>query len=100
MLTVSILTARCRDEAARSRWEISGYTALLLMSPVPRATTVNFVLSRVPAASFFAVRAWRLNGKPLWLPIVVIPCLYVPFLTYHPVRVVHGGLIHPAVMAR
>ena len=47
----------------------------ILSTTFPRTTTTNFAATRVPAAIFFAIRAWRLNNRPMWFPIIVGPCL-------------------------
>ena len=36
-----------------------------------------FIALKVPSAAFFAMRAYNLQGRPLWFPVVVIPILYV-----------------------
>ena len=46
---------------------------------VPRMMPLTFVVSRIPVAAFFGIRAWRLNKQPIWFACLLPPLLYVTF---------------------
>ena len=47
----------------------------MLSDTAARAVPAFFVLVKVPSAAFFAMRAYNLQGRPLWFPIIIVPVL-------------------------